>query len=55
VSTYSHGPNLHHGDQGYVAHRGHTLRTALRGCILEFTNPEGQHPHSSLVVAMSLV
>ena len=37
ASTYSHGPNLRHGDLGPMAHSEHTLRTAFYGSIPEFT------------------
>ena len=33
----SHGLDLRSRDLGLVVHGGHTLRTALRGCILECT------------------
>ena len=37
ASTISHNPDLHLGNLGPMAHGGHTSRTGLRGCILEFT------------------
>ena len=44
ASTYSHSPNLRHGDLGPVARSEHTLRTALCGSIPEFTNIGGPVP-----------
>jgi hypothetical protein len=44
MSTFSRGPDLHPRDLDPTAHGGHTLRTALRGCILEFTYLEGLAP-----------
>jgi hypothetical protein len=49
MSAYSHGPNLHHGDLGPVAHGGHTLGTAPGGSILEVTYIGGPVP--SLVIS----
>jgi hypothetical protein len=51
--TYSHDPNLHHGDLRYLARSGHTLGTAPSRSILEFTYIGGQHPLSSPVMAKS--
>ena len=44
MSSYGHGPNLRHGDLGYVSRHRHTLRTAPGGCILEFTYMGGPTP-----------
>jgi hypothetical protein len=44
MSAFSRGPDLHPRDLNPVAHGGHTLRTALGGCILEFTYLEGPAP-----------
>ena len=51
ASAYSRGSDLHPGNLDPVAHDGHTLRTPLRGYILEFTYLEGLVP--SLVVSRS--
>ena len=40
----SHSLDLHLGNLSSMACGGHTLRTALRGCIPEFTDPEGLVP-----------
>ena len=37
TSIFSHSQVLHPGDLDPVAYEGHTLGTALSGCILEFT------------------
>ena len=42
--TYSHGPNLRHGDLGPVACGEHNLGTALGGSILESTYIGGPVP-----------
>jgi len=47
TSTFSRGPNFHPRGLYHVAHGGHTLKTALEGCILEFTYITG--PAHSLV------
>ena len=47
VTAYGYDPNLCHRDLRHVAHNGHTLETALGGCILEFTYLEG--PIRSLI------
>jgi hypothetical protein len=44
MPTYSHSPNLCHGDLGSVARDRHSLKTAPDGSILEFTYIGGQHP-----------
>jgi len=47
MSTFSRGPNFHPRGLYHVAHGGHTLKTTLEGCILEFTYIRG--PAQSLV------
>ena len=44
MSAYSRGSDLHPRNLDPVAHSGHTLGTPLRGCIPEFTYPEGPVP-----------
>ena len=44
ASTISHSPDLHLENLSSVARGGHTVGTALGGCIPEFTNPEGPVP-----------
>ena len=42
--AYSRGSDLHPRNLDPIAHGGHTLGTPLRGCIPEFTYPEGPVP-----------
>ena len=51
TSAFSHGPDLHPGDQDSIAYGGHTLRTAFSGSILEFTYIGGQYPPSPPAMA----
>jgi hypothetical protein len=44
ASTISHNLDLHLGNLGHMAHGGHTPRTALGGCILEYIYLEGSVP-----------
>ena len=50
-----HNPDLHLGNLGPATYGGHTLGTALKACILEFTYPGGQYPRSSQAMAKFLV
>ena len=53
TTAFSRGLDLHPRDLDPVVPRGHTLGTALGGCILEFTYVGGQYPPSSAVMAKS--
>ena len=44
ASALGRGPDFHPSDLDPVVHGGHTLRTALGGCIPEFACPEGLVP-----------
>ena len=39
ASTFCRGLDLHPGDLDPAVHGGHTLKTALGGCIPEFSYP----------------
>jgi hypothetical protein len=53
VSALGHGPDIHLKNLRPVARGGHTLKTALGGCILEFIYLEGPEP--SLVIGRGQV
>ena len=48
---FSCGPDLHLGGLDPMIHDGHTLKTPLGGCILEFTYMGDQHPLSPSAIA----
>jgi hypothetical protein len=53
ASAFSRALDLRIRDLDPVVYDGHTLRTALNGCILEFTYIGVQYPLSPLATAKS--